>query len=241
MSETTTLRDNVDKAEVAKFNAMAARWWDPEGDFRPLHEINPLRLDWMLERVDLAGRKVVDVGCGGGILSESMASAGAMVTGIDMADGPLTVARLHQLESGVDVDYRQTTAEELAAECAGEFDVVTCLEMLEHVPEPHEVIRSCAKLVKPGGDVFFSTINRNPKSFVFAIVGAEYVLKLLPAGTHEYQKFIRPSELDAWARDAGLGLTASIGMHYNPLSREYSLGPKLDVNYLMHFHRPAGE
>lgn len=240
MSDTTTLRDNVDKAEVAKFNAMAARWWDPEGDFRPLHEINPLRLDWMLERIDLGGRKVVDVGCGGGILAESMASAGAMVTGIDMADGPLTVARLHQLESGVDVDYRQTTAEELAAEHAGEFDVVTCLEMLEHVPAPHEVIRSCAELVKPGGDIFFSTINRNPKSFVFAIVGAEYVLKLLPAGTHEYQKFIRPSELDAWARDAGLVLAASIGMHYNPLSREYSLGPNLDVNYLMHFHRQAG-
>jgi 2-polyprenyl-6-hydroxyphenyl methylase/3-demethylubiquinone-9 3-methyltransferase len=241
MSETRTLRDNVDKAEVAKFNAMAARWWDPEGDFRPLHEINPLRLDWMLERVDLGGRKIVDIGCGGGILAESMASAGATVTGIDMADGPLTVARLHQLESGVDVDYRQTTAEELAAEHASEFDVVTCLEMLEHVPAPHDVIRSCAELVKPGGDVFFSTINRNPKSFVFAIVGAEYVLKLLPAGTHEYQKFIRPSELDAWARDAGLVLAASIGMHYNPLSREYSLGPKLDVNYLMHFQRPAGE
>jgi 2-polyprenyl-6-hydroxyphenyl methylase/3-demethylubiquinone-9 3-methyltransferase len=241
MSETRTLRDNVDKAEVAKFNAMAARWWDPEGDFRPLHEINPLRLDWMLERVDLGGRKIVDIGCGGGILAESMASAGATVTGIDMADGPLTVARLHQLESGVDVDYRQTTAEELAAEHASEFDVVTCLEMLEHVPAPHDVIRSCAELVKPGGDVFFSTINRNPKSFVFAIVGAEYVLKLLPAGTHEYQKFIRPSELDAWARDAGLVLAASIGMHYNPLSREYSLGPKLDVNYLMHFQRPAGK
>jgi 2-polyprenyl-6-hydroxyphenyl methylase/3-demethylubiquinone-9 3-methyltransferase len=241
MNESTTLRDNVDTAEVAKFNAMAARWWDPEGDFRPLHEINPLRLDWILERADLAGRKVVDIGCGGGILTESMAAAGADVTGIDMADGPLTVARLHQLESGMEVDYQQTTAEELAAEYAGTFDVVTCLEMLEHVPAPHEVIRSCAELVKPGGDVFFSTINRNPKSFVFAIVGAEYVLKLLPAGTHEYQKFIRPSELDGWARDAGLVLASSIGMHYNPLSREYSLGPKLDVNYLMHFHRPIGE
>lgn len=241
MNESTTLRDNVDTAEVAKFNAMAARWWDPEGDFRPLHEINPLRLDWILERADLAGRKVVDIGCGGGILTESMAGAGAEVTGIDMADGPLTVARLHQLESGMEVDYQQTTAEELAAAHAGTFDVVTCLEMLEHVPEPHEVIRSCAELVKPGGDVFFSTINRTPKSFVFAIVGAEYVLKLLPAGTHEYQKFIRPSELDGWARDAGLVLTSSIGMHYNPLSREYSLGPKLDVNYLMHFRRPVGE
>lgn len=241
MNESTTLRDNVDTAEVAKFNAMAARWWDPEGDFRPLHEINPLRLDWILERADLAGRKVVDIGCGGGILAESMAAAGAAVTGIDMADGPLTVARLHQLESGMEVDYRQTTAEELAAEHTGEFDVVTCLELLEHVPAPQEVIRSCAELVKPGGDVFFSTINRSPKSFVFAIVGAEYVLKLLPAGTHEYQKFIRPSELDAWARDARLVLASSVGMHYNPLNREYSLGPKLDVNYLMHFHRPVGE
>jgi 2-polyprenyl-6-hydroxyphenyl methylase/3-demethylubiquinone-9 3-methyltransferase len=241
MNESTTLRDNVDTAEVAKFNAMAARWWDPEGDFRPLHEINPLRLDWILERADLAGRKVVDIGCGGGILTESMAGAGAEVTGIDMADGPLTVARLHQLESGMEVDYQQTTAEELAAAHAGTFDVLTCLEMLEHVPEPHEVIRSCAELVKPGGDVFFSTINRTPKSFVFAIVGAEYVLKLLPAGTHEYQKFIRPSELDGWAREAGLVLASSIGMHYNPLSREYSLGPKLDVNYLMHFRRPVGE
>ena len=241
MNESTTLRDNVDTAEVAKFNAMAARWWDPEGDFRPLHEINPLRLDWILERADLAGRKVVDIGCGGGILTESMAGVGAEVTGIDMADGPLTVARLHQLESGMEVDYQQTTAEELAAAHAGTFDVVTCLEMLEHVPEPHEVIRSCAELVKPGGDVFFSTINRTPKSFVFAIVGAEYVLKLLPAGTHEYQKFIRPSELDGWAREAGLVLASSIGMHYNPLNHEYSLGPKLDVNYLMHFRRPVGE
>jgi len=241
MSESTTLRDNVDTAEVAKFNALAARWWDSEGDFRPLHEINPLRLDWISERADLAGRRVVDIGCGGGILAESMASVGAAVTGIDMADGPLTVARLHQLESGMEVDYQQTTAEELASRRAGDFDVVTCLEMLEHVPAPHEVISSCAELVKPGGDVFFSTINRNPKAFVFAIVGAEYVLKLLPAGTHEYQKFIRPSELDAWARDAGLVLAASIGMHYNPLSREYSLGPNLDVNYLMHYHRPASE
>lgn len=241
MSKSTTLRDNVDTAEVAKFNALAARWWDPEGDFRPLHEINPLRLDWILEHTDVAGRKVVDIGCGGGILAESMASVGGAVTGIDMAEGPLTVARLHQLESGVDVDYRQATAEELAAQQAGEFDVVTCLEMLEHVPAPHEVIRSCAELVKPGGDVFFSTINRTPKSFVFAIVGAEYVLKLLPAGTHEYQKFIRPSELDAWARDAGLVLASSIGMHYSPLSREYSLGPRLDVNYLMHFRRPGSE
>ena len=241
MSQSTPTRDNVDAAEVAKFNAMAARWWDPEGDFRPLHEINPLRLDWILQGTRLAGRRVVDIGCGGGILTEAMAEAGATVTGIDMAEGPLTVARLHQLESGVAVDYLQTTAEDLATERAGEFDVVTCLEMLEHVPEPYEVIRSCRTLVKPGGDVFFSTINRNPKSFVFAIVGAEYVLKLLPAGTHEYRKFIRPSELDAWAREAGLQLVSSIGLHYNPFTREFSLGENLDVNYLMHFRRPASE
>jgi 2-polyprenyl-6-hydroxyphenyl methylase/3-demethylubiquinone-9 3-methyltransferase len=241
MNQTTPIRDNVDAAEVAKFNALAARWWDPEGDFRPLHQINPLRLDWIRQGAQLSGRRVVDIGCGGGILTESMAEAGATVTGIDMADGPLTVARLHQVESGVAVDYLQATAEELAEQRPREFDVVTCLEMLEHVPEPYEIIRSCHTLVKPGGDVFFSTINRNPKSFVFAIVGAEYVLKLLPAGTHEYRKFIRPSELDAWARDAGLQLVSSIGLHYNPLTKVYSLGENLDVNYLMHFRRPESE
>jgi 2-polyprenyl-6-hydroxyphenyl methylase/3-demethylubiquinone-9 3-methyltransferase len=181
----------------------------------------------------------VDIGCGGGILTESMAAAGATVTGIDMADGPLSVARLHQHESGAEVDYRKLTAEELAANEAGEYDVVTCLEMLEHVPDPSQVIKSCAELVKPGGHVFFSTINRNPKSFLFAIVGAEYVLKLLPSGTHEYAKFIRPSELEAWARKAGLELVSSIGMQYNPFSKEYSLGSNLDVNYLMHFRRPT--
>jgi len=239
MSQSSSTRNNVDAAEVAKFNALAARWWDPDGDFRPLHEINPLRLDWIRQHVEIAGREIVDIGCGGGILAESMAAAGATVLGIDMAEGPLGVARLHRIESGVDVDYRQTTAEELAAQRAGEFDVVTCLEMLEHVPDPFQVIRSCAALARPGGDIFFSTINRNPKSFVFAIVGAEYVLKLLPAGTHEYKKFIRPSELDAWARGAGLQLKSSIGMLYNPFTKEYSLGPDLDVNYLMHFRRPA--
>ena len=229
---------NVDPAEVAKFNAMAARWWDPDGDFRPLHEINPLRLDWIQQQTRIRGQAVVDVGCGGGILAESMADAGAVVTGIDLADGPLSVAKLHAMESGADVEYLKSSAEALAADRAGKFDVVTCLEMLEHVPRPSEVIRSCAELVRPGGDVFFSTINRTPKSFLFAIVGAEYVLRLLPAGTHEYQKFIRPSELDRWARDAGLMLETSIGMHYNPVTREYSLGPGLDVNYLMHFRRP---
>ena len=234
-------RQNVDAAEVAKFDALASRWWDPDGEFRPLHEINPLRLDWIRQYADLNGRSVVDIGCGGGILAESMAAAGADVTGIDMAEGPLAVARLHQVESGASVDYRQSTAEELATDNAGQYDIVTCLEMLEHVPSPAQIIASVHTLLRPGGLAFFSTINRNPKSFVFAIVGAEYVLKLLPAGTHEYRKFIRPSELDSWARDASLELKASIGMHYNPLTRDYSLGPGLDVNYLMHFVRPETE
>jgi len=196
-----------------------------------------LRLDWIRQHVQLSDTTVIDIGCGGGILAESMANAGAQVTGIDMAEGPLAVARLHQHESGAEVDYRHATAEELALEVPESFDIVTCLEMLEHVPDPSEVIKSCAELVKPGGHVFFSTINRNPKSFAFAIVGAEYVLKLLPAGTHEYEKFIRPSELESWARPAGLTLKDSIGMHYNPITKEYSLGENLDVNYLMYFHR----
>jgi len=233
----TTVRDNVDPAEVAKFDALASRWWDPAGEFRALHDINPLRLDWIRQHVGLNGATVLDVGCGGGILTESMAASDASVTGIDMAEGPLAVARLHQHESNLDVDYRQATAEEMATTEAGKYDIVTCLEMLEHVPDPSLVIQSCAELVKPGGHVFFSTINRNPKSFAFAIVGAEYVLKLLPAGTHEYEKFIRPSELEAWARHSGLALQNSIGMHYNPLSKEYSLGENLDVNYLMVFQR----
>ncbi len=238
---TTANTQNVDPAELAKFDSLAARWWDTEGEFRPLHQINPLRLDWIRQRVKLAGCKAVDIGCGGGILAESMANAGARVTGIDMAEGPLAVARLHQIESGVEVDYRQSTAEALAAGEAGQYDLVTCLEMIEHVPGPSLVIRACAELVRPGGDVFFSTINRNPKAFLFAIVGAEYVLNLLPKGTHEYEKFIRPSELESWGREAGLTLEASIGMHYNPLTKEYSLGPSLDVNYLMHFRRPTSD
>jgi 2-polyprenyl-6-hydroxyphenyl methylase/3-demethylubiquinone-9 3-methyltransferase len=233
-----TTPNNVDAGEIAKFDALASRWWDPAGDFRPLHEINPLRLDYIRQRADLSGAKVVDIGCGGGILTESMAELGASVTGIDMAEGPLAVARLHQAESGVNVEYLQTTAEDLAGKHAGEFDVVTCLEMLEHVPTPSTVIAACTKLVRPGGDVFFSTINRNPKSFLLAIVGAEYVLRLLPAGTHEYEKFIRPSELESWSRHAGLELQDSIGMHYNPLTKVYSLGDNIDVNYIMHFHRP---
>jgi 2-polyprenyl-6-hydroxyphenyl methylase / 3-demethylubiquinone-9 3-methyltransferase len=228
---------NVDSAEIAKFDALAARWWDPAGDFRPLHEINPLRLDYIRQRAALTGARALDIGCGGGILAESMASAGAAVTGIDMADRPLAVARLHMHESGVKVEYRQTTAESLADELPGEFDTVTCLEMLEHVPSPAAIIAAAHDLVRPGGDVFFSTINRTAKSFAFAIIGAEYVLRLLPAGTHAYEKFIRPSELEAWARAAGLELQDSIGMHFNPFTSEYRLGPGLAVNYLMHFKR----
>ena len=237
----TIARPNVDAAEVAKFDALASRWWDPKGEFQSLHEINPLRLDWIRQHADLDGCRALDVGCGGGILAESMAVAGANVTGIDMAEGPLTVARLHKIESGVEVEYQQATAEEMAAENAAHYDVVTCLEMLEHVPSPPLVIASIAELVKPGGHVFFSTINRNPKSFLFAIVGAEYLLKLLPTGTHEYQKFIRPSELESWARAADLQLRSSIGMSYNPVTRDYSLGPNVDVNYLMYYSRPDAE
>ena len=228
---------NVDSAEIAKFDALASRWWDPDGDFQPLHQINPLRLDYIRQKATLADATVVDVGCGGGILAESMSRAGASVIGIDMAERPLAVARLHQTESATEVNYQQSTAEDLAVERPGSFDVVTCLEMLEHVPSPSTVIAACRDLVRPGGDVFFSTINRNPKAFAFAIIGAEYLLRLLPAGTHEYEKFIRPSELEAWARHAGLALQDSTGMHYNPMTREYRLGPGLDVNYLMHFKR----
>ena len=234
----TVTQHNVDDAEISRFEALASRWWDPAGDFRPLHQINPLRLDYIRQRAALKDSRVLDIGCGGGILAESMAVNGARVTGIDMAERTLAVARLHQAESGTNVDYQKSTAESFASEHANDFDVVTCLEMLEHVPEPMQVVASCAELVRPGGDVFFSTINRNPKAFLFAIVGAEYLLRLLPAGTHEYEKFIRPSELEAWARHAGLELEGSIGLHYNPLTREYSLGDNLDVNYLMHFRRP---
>lgn len=227
--------DNVDPTEIAKFDAGASRWWDPQGEFGALHDINPLRLDFIRQRATLAAAKAVDIGCGGGILAESMSKAGATVTGIDMAEGPLGVARLHQAESGTTVEYLHSTAEALAAERPQQFDVVTCLEMLEHVPSPKTVIAACATLVRPGGDLFFSTINRNPKSFLFAILGAEYLLHLLPAGTHDYDKFIQPAELEAWARHAGLSLQDSIGMHYNPITREYSLGDNIDVNYLMHF------
>lgn len=229
---------NVDHAEVGKFEELASRWWDPHSEFKPLHEINPLRLNYIDDRADIAGKKVLDVGCGGGILAESMARRGAEVTGIDMGEAPLQVAKLHKLESGVEVDYRRTTAEALADEVPGSFDVVTCMEMLEHVPDPGSVIEACARLVKPGGKLFFSTINRNPKSYLFAIVGAEYVLRLLPRGTHDFAKFIRPSELEGWTRPAGLELMELTGMSYNPFSKQYSLGRDLDVNYLAYCTRP---
>jgi 2-polyprenyl-6-hydroxyphenyl methylase/3-demethylubiquinone-9 3-methyltransferase len=224
---------NVDHAEIAKFEALAHRWWDRESEFKPLHDINPLRVNWIDERVSLAGKRALDVGCGGGILSEAMAQRGARVLGIDMGEAPLSVARLHQLESGVPVEYRQVTAEALAEEMPGQFDVVTCLEMLEHVPDPASVIHACHALVKPGGQVFFSTINRNPKAYLFAILGAEYLLRLLPRGTHDFRKFIRPSELGAWCRLAGLDVAEIIGLTYNPLTKHYKLTPDVDVNYML--------
>jgi 2-polyprenyl-6-hydroxyphenyl methylase/3-demethylubiquinone-9 3-methyltransferase len=228
------MNTNVDRAEIAKFEALASRWWDPNSEFKPLHDINPLRLNWIDGKTQLAGKTVADVGCGGGILAESMARRGALVTGIDMGEAPLAVARLHGLESGVSVEYLQSTAENLAAQRAGQYDAVTCMEMLEHVPDPGAVIAACAQLVKPGGNVFFSTINRNPKSWLFAIVGAEHILRLLPKGTHEYAKFIRPSELGGWCRDARLNVQEITGMHFNPLTGNYWLGPGVDVNYLVH-------
>ena len=230
---------NVDHAEVSKFEQLASRWWDPNSEFKPLHEINPLRLGYIDTRAALDGKTVLDVGCGGGILAESMAAHGAKVTGIDMGEAPLEVARLHLLESGQEVDYRRIPVEELADEMPGRFDVVTCMEMLEHVPDPASVIAACATLVKPGGHVFFSTINRNPKSYLFAIVGAEYVLRMLPRGTHDFAKFIRPSELSRWTREAGLDTHDITGMTYNPLTGIYKLDPRdVDVNYMVACGRP---
>lgn len=230
---------NVDHAEVSKFEQLASRWWDPNSEFKPLHEINPLRLDYIDARAGLSGKAVLDVGCGGGILAESMAARGASVTGIDMGEAPLEVARLHLLESGLQVDYRRIPVEELAAEMPGRFDAVTCMEMLEHVPDPASVVAACATLVRPGGHVFFSTINRNPKSYLFAIVGAEYVLRMLPRGTHDFAKFIRPSELSRWTRQAGLDTDDITGMTYNPLTGIYKLDPRdVDVNYMVACGRP---
>ena len=230
---------NVDHAELEKFSSLASRWWDPNSEFKPLHQINPLRLNWIDGLAQLRGRQVLDVGCGGGILAESMAKLGAQVRGIDLAEKPLKVAQLHGLESGVTVDYEAIAAEALAEREASRFDVVTCMEMLEHVPDPSATIAACAALTKPGGWVFFSTINRNPKSFLFAIVGAEYLLRLLPKGTHEYAKFIKPSELADAARDAGLDLHQMVGMSYNPFTQVYCLGRDTDVNYLMAYRKPA--
>lgn len=224
---------NVDAAEIAKFSELAHRWWDPNSEFRPLHEINPLRLKWIDTLAPLAGRKVLDVGCGGGILAEAMAGAGATVSGIDLSEKALKVAKLHLYESGRQVDYQLVSAEDYAEQHAGEFDVVTCMEMLEHVPDPASVVAACARLVKPGGWVFFSTLNRNPKSYLLAVIGAEYVLKLLPRGTHDYAKFIKPAELARMAREAGLDTEELTGMTYNPLTKVYRLEADTDVNYLM--------
>lgn len=229
----STTTPNADPAELAKFQDLASRWWDPDSEFKPLHQINPLRLSWISERIELERSSVLDVGCGGGILSESMARAGATVLGIDLADAPLSVAKLHALETNVQVDYRNISAEDCAAEMPEQFDAVTCLEMLEHVPDPASTVAACAKLVKPGGKLFFSTLNRNPKSWLFAIVGAEYVLRLLPKGTHEWQKFIKPSELDGYCRSAGLEIDEIIGLTYNPVTKRYKLEDDVDVNYMI--------
>ena len=238
MTETT---HNVDSGEINKFEKLAARWWDPNSEFKPLHDINPLRVDYIERQAGargLQGMKVLDVGCGGGLLTEAMAARGAIVTGIDMGKAPLNVARLHRHETGLDIDYRQVTAEQLAQEAPGSFDIVTCLEMLEHVPDPEAVIAACSTLIADDGRVFLSTINRNPKAWLFAVIGAEYVLNMLPRGTHEYRRFIRPSEMEAWARNSGLQLADLTGMSYNPLTREYRLGSDVSVNYLASFRKP---
>ncbi len=234
-----TTNDNFDPREIAKFETMASRWWDPDSEFKPLHQINPLRANWIDRHSPVAGRTLLDVGCGGGILCEAMAHRGARVTGIDLGEAPLAVAELHKLESGVEVDYRKVSAEALAAEGGARFDIVTCLEMLEHVPDPASVVQACARLVKPGGHLYFSTINRNPKAYLMAILGGEYLLKLLPKGTHEYRLFIRPSELAGWLRDCDLELAHMTGLTYNPLTGKYALKERdVDVNYMVHACRP---
>ena len=231
--------DNFDQAELNKFSELAHKWWDKTSEFKPLHDINPLRLNYIDKAVSLKSKTVLDVGCGGGILSESMASIGAVVTGIDLGEKALKVAQLHSLESGVAVDYQFISVEDLAEKQPASFDVVTCLEMLEHVPNPASVVGACAKLVKPGGHVFFSTINRNPKAYLFAVIGAEYVLNMLPRGTHDYAKFIKPSELASYIRPAGLSLIGQIGMSYNPITKHYWLDSDVSVNYMMHTIKPA--
>jgi len=224
---------NADPAELAKFSDLAHRWWDPQGEFRPLHEINPLRLEWIDRHAGLSGKSVLDVGCGGGILAEAMARRGARVTGIDLSEKALRVAQLHLHESGLDVRYESVATDELAARAPASFDVVTCMELLEHVPDPAGMVAACARLARPGAPLFFSTINRNPKAYLFAVVGAEYLLRLLPKGTHDYERFIKPSELARWCRDAGLRTDEILGMTYNPITKEYRLGSDCDVNYLM--------
>jgi 2-polyprenyl-6-hydroxyphenyl methylase/3-demethylubiquinone-9 3-methyltransferase len=229
---------NVDPNEIRKFEELASRWWDKNSEFKPLHDINPLRANWIDKLAPVAEKKVLDVGCGGGILAEALAQRGAEVTGIDMGEAPLGVAKLHQLESGLSIDYQKSTAEDFAKKHENTFDIVTCLEMLEHVPDPSSVVKACAKMVKPGGHVFFSTINRNPKAFLFAIIGAEYLLRLLPRGTHEYAKFIRPSELANWSREAGLQVNQMTGLLFNPLTKQYKLNDSdMDVNYMISTQR----
>lgn len=230
---------NIDPQEIAKFEELASRWWDRESEFKPLHDINPLRVDFIDRIASLNGKTVLDVGCGGGILSEAMAHRGAAVTGIDMGEAPLKVAKLHGLESGVNVSYRQVTVEQLASEQPQSFDIVTCMEMMEHVPDPSSIVDACSQLVKPGGNVFFSTLNRNPKSYMMAIVGAEHLLKLVPKGTHDFKKFIRPSELASWIRQSGLQSEKITGLTYNPLSKAYKLNDRdVDVNYMVATRKP---
>ena len=233
------MSNNVDHDEVEKFAVLAARWWDKDSEFKPLHDINPLRLNYIKEQCggSLKGKRILDIGCGGGILSESLALEGATVVGIDLAEAGLEVAKLHLLESGFDIDYQFISAEDLTDSESESFDIITCLEMLEHVPDPSMIIEACSKLVKTNGRVFFSTINRNPKSYFFAIVGAEYVLNLLPKGTHHYEKFIRPSEIDGWARDFNLSISSMIGMTYNPITKRYKLGDDVSVNYIVHYEK----
>jgi len=230
----TTVHTNVDPNEVAKFEALATSWWDNEGESKPLHEINPLRLSFIESKCKLNDKQIIDVGCGGGILSEALAKSGGQVTGIDMGKMPLNIAKLHALEAELTIDYQQITAEQKAEQNREHFDIVTCMEMLEHVPDPVSVIKACSQLVKPGGDVFFSTLNRHPKAYLFAVVGAEYIMNMLPKGTHDYKRFIKPSEMASWCRQAGLEVQDITGLSYNPLTKTYSLGDDVKVNYLMH-------
>jgi len=233
----TTMDKNVDPAEIAKFESLAASWWDLEGESKPLHEINPLRLAYIKKNSELNDKQLIDVGCGGGILSEALAKSGAQVTAIDMGTMPLNIAKLHALEAELSIDYQQSTAEAIAEKYAGRFDIVTCMEMLEHVPDPVSVINACSQMVRPGGDLFFSTLNRHPKAYLFAVLGAEYIMNMLPKGTHDYQRFIRPSEMANWCRQADLEVCDITGLSYNPITKNYNLGDDIKVNYLMHCRR----